>query len=79
MASELEIIAENVKRHRLRQGLTQQQLASACQVAQARIAELETGKNDVRVTTLSRVATGLGLPVAALLIPAESPVTADSA
>lgn len=60
------ILARNLRRLRRAQKMTQEQLANAAGLRQALISELELGKLDVRIDTLSRLATALGSSMAEL-------------
>jgi transcriptional regulator with XRE-family HTH domain len=60
------ILARNLRRLRRAQKMTQEQLANAAGLRQALISELESGKLDVRIDTLSRVATALDSSMAEL-------------
>jgi transcriptional regulator with XRE-family HTH domain len=60
------ILARNLRRLRRAQKMTQEQLANAAGLRQALISELESGKLDVRVDTLSRLATALDSSMADL-------------
>jgi transcriptional regulator with XRE-family HTH domain len=53
------ILARNLRRLRRAQKMTQEQLANTAGLRQALISELESGKLDVRVDTLSRLAIAL--------------------
>jgi transcriptional regulator with XRE-family HTH domain len=59
-------LARNLRRFRLGKSLTQEELANAAGLRQALISELEAGKLDVRLDTLSRVAIALDTTLAEL-------------
>ena len=61
-----QILARNLRRLRLARKMTQEQLANAAGLRQALISELEAGKLDVRIETLSRLATALDSSMAEL-------------
>lgn len=61
------ILARNLRRLRLAKGMTQEELADAAGLRQALISELESGKVDVRLDTLQRLASALGTRPADLL------------
>ncbi|HEX8246478.1 MAG TPA: helix-turn-helix transcriptional regulator [Longimicrobium sp.] len=61
------ILALNVIQMRGRRGMTQAQLADAIGVAQPRIAEIEGGRSNPRLLTLSKVAHALGVTLSELL------------
>lgn len=60
------VLARNLHRCRLAQGLTQEELANAAGLRQALISELESSKLDVRLDTLSRLAIALNVTMADL-------------
>jgi len=66
-----QILARNLRRLRLGQGLTQEELANAAGLRQALISELEAGKLDVRLDTLSRLAIALDASMADLFSEAK--------
>ena len=45
----------NVRRERVRQGLTQEQLAEQAEIATRNLQEIEAGKTNLRYTTASRI------------------------
>jgi transcriptional regulator with XRE-family HTH domain len=61
-------VAANVRRLRKEHGLTQEQLAERCGLAPRKLQAIEAGIN-VRVSTLDRLAAGLGVDVWELLRP----------
>jgi transcriptional regulator with XRE-family HTH domain len=61
-----DILARNLRRLRRAQKMTQEQLANAAGLRQALISELEAGKLDVRIDTLSRLALALNSSLAEL-------------
>ncbi|MGA7806403.1 helix-turn-helix domain-containing protein [Bradyrhizobium sp.] len=60
------VLARNLRRLRRAQKMTQEQLANVAGLRQALISELESGKLDVRIDTLSRLAIALDSSVAEL-------------
>jgi len=60
------ILARNLRRLRLAQKLTQEQLANSAGLRQALVSELEAGKLDVRIDTLNRLAKALNASLAEL-------------
>lgn len=66
-------IAGNLRQLRRRQGLSLEQLAQLSGVSRAMLGQIETGKSSPTVALLSKVASALGLPLAALL--AEAPAS----
>jgi len=61
------LLARNLRRLRLERKLTQDELAAEAGVRQALISELESGKIDVRLDTLQRIAMALNARLAELL------------
>lgn len=61
------LLARNLRRLRLERKLTQDELAAEAGVRQALISELESGKIDVRLDTLQRIASALDARLAELL------------
>lgn len=62
------IIGERLKAERLRQGMTQQQLADKIGTKKSFISRIENGRVDIQLSTLSRVFNGLGRRVAVTLM-----------
>lgn len=65
----LVMIGERLREARRRSGLTQQELHEATQVGLETISRTENGKCDVSISTLVRLANGLGTDLSALLAP----------
>lgn len=63
-------VAANVRRLRVRMGLTQEQLAEAAGMSAIHLRRIEAGKADVRVTMLVKLAIALGCEPGRLLRPA---------
>jgi transcriptional regulator with XRE-family HTH domain len=59
--------AENLRRTRTRLGLSQERLASVCALHRTEISLLERGEREPRLSTIVRLARGLGVPPSALL------------
>lgn len=57
------IVGHNVSALRVRAGLTQQQLADACEIARPRVAEIESGRFNPTVDTLQAIADSLNVDV----------------
>jgi transcriptional regulator with XRE-family HTH domain len=64
-------LARNVVVARLALDVTQHRLAAEADVSRATIAQVETGVCDPRVSTVTEIARGLGLPPALLLLSAD--------
>ncbi len=60
-------LGANVRVLRDSAGLTQMQLANRCGIDMAEISRIERGLKDVRVSTIAKVAQGLGVPAGDLL------------
>ena len=60
---------QHLRAARLRAGLNLHQLARLCGISAPALSLIETGKRDPRLTTLSRIAKALRLPLAELLAP----------
>ena len=59
--------ARNLRAQRLRSGLSQESLASASTLHRTEISLLERGEREPRLSTIVRLARGLGVPAATLL------------
>ena len=59
--------AENLRRHRLDAGLSQEGLARVCRLHRTEISLLERGAREPRLSTIVRLADALGVPPAVLL------------
>jgi transcriptional regulator with XRE-family HTH domain len=62
----MERLGKRIAELRQKRNLSQTELASKIGVSQSTIAQIETGRNDPSVTTLRKIAAGLGLNVAVL-------------
>lgn len=65
--SAVAFVAANVRRVRVRRGLTQEKLAELLDVPTLRVQRIEGGIEDVRVSLLTALADVLGVSAAALL------------
>ncbi|MEI8258065.1 MAG: helix-turn-helix transcriptional regulator [Deltaproteobacteria bacterium] len=65
------LLGQNVRRHRLSLGLTLEQTAEIGDLEVSQLAKLERGSLNPTLATLTRLAAGLGTPLAALFEPAE--------
>jgi transcriptional regulator with XRE-family HTH domain len=59
--------ARNLREQRVRVGLSQERLAYACNLHRTEISLLERGEREPRLSTIVRLARGLGVPPGALL------------
>ena len=62
-----ERFAENLRRTRQEAGLSQERLARAASLHRTEISLLERAEREPRLSTIVRLAAGLGIPAAALL------------
>lgn len=62
------IIGLNVKVQRIRKRLTQAQLAELIDVHEKYIGKIETGKQNITIKTLNRLANALNTDITALLV-----------
>lgn len=69
----LVFIAANMRRLREKSGLTQEALAERADLALRTVAEIETGRVNIRVTVLAAIAEALNVTPGTLLKPAEMP------
>lgn len=60
-------LSRNLRRLRLAAGLTQEALSAATQLDPGEISRLERGARDPRLSTIVRLARGLGVPVSELV------------
>jgi len=60
-------LGQNIRRRRVDDKLTQEDLAAACDLHPTEIGRLERGERDIRLSTLVRVARGLQVPPKELL------------
>jgi transcriptional regulator with XRE-family HTH domain len=65
--SDLERFGENVRAARLARGWTQEDLAAQSGLAVVQVSRVERGKREIRLTTLLRLLTALGVQPAELL------------
>lgn len=68
-----DIIAKNIKAHRLRLGLTQAELADRCDFQVQYVSRLETVPQNVSVDILVRVAAGLEVSIIELVGEIQQP------
>lgn len=69
----LRSIAANVRRHRARLGLTQEELGEATGLAYRYLQDIEAGRKNVTVDTIVRLARALRVPPVSLLQSARLP------
>lgn len=58
-----DVIGKNVVSLRTKAGMTQQELAAKCSIAQARVSEIERGHANPTVETLEIIASALGVEI----------------
>ena len=66
-AAPSQTFARNLRSQRLRRGISQERLAFACRLHRTEISLLERAVREPRLSTIVRLARGLGIPAAALL------------
>lgn len=59
-------VGETIKKARLRQNLTQEELGERVGVKRSQICKLESGKSSITLSTMSRVFKALGITTATL-------------
>lgn len=64
---ELRQVGKNIKKHRLKKGLTQLDLAAACDFEESAIGRLENGKTNPTFKTLLKLANALDVSVQLLV------------
>ena len=62
------VVGRNIKRIRKDQGLTQEATAHRCGVHPVELARAERGVRDMRVSTVAKIAKGLRVPAAELMV-----------
>ncbi|MDX6633036.1 MAG: hypothetical protein QOG09_813 [Solirubrobacterales bacterium] len=62
-----EHFAQNLRRHRIKQGLSQEALGFACDLHRTEISLLERNGREPRLSTIVRLARALQIPIAELL------------
>lgn len=62
------IIGEQLKAERIRQGLTQEELAQRIGTKKSFVSRVENGRVDIQLSTLSRLFNGLGKRIAVSLL-----------
>lgn len=68
MSNLQKILGENVKHYRSIKGISQGELATTTEIGQARMSRIENGQIDVGVHTIEKIAEGLDISVAELMI-----------
>jgi transcriptional regulator with XRE-family HTH domain len=58
----IRVFGENVRRERLRRGLTQEELAERSEIATRNLQKIEAGEINILVTTAFRIQLGLRCP-----------------
>lgn len=66
-SADLRSFATNLRAVREEQGMSQMDLGLRCNVHPTVIARIETAKREPRLTTITKLARGLGVPAASLL------------
>jgi transcriptional regulator with XRE-family HTH domain len=60
-------VGQNIRAERKRVGITQEALAERCDMHPVEVGRAERGVRDLRVSTLVKLARGLGVPACELL------------
>lgn len=60
-------VGQNIRSNRKRIGLTQEALAHRCDMHPVEVGRAERGTRDLRVSTVVKLARGLGIPACELL------------
>ena len=61
MSKHHENLGSNIRRYRLKKGLTQEQLSQLSEVSEAYLSKLEAGRRNPTVTVLAKIAEILGV------------------
>lgn len=69
--SELTFVGKRIRTAREEAGLTQQELALLCGISTSALSLIETGKRDLRISSLFRIAVALRESASALLAEAD--------
>jgi transcriptional regulator with XRE-family HTH domain len=70
-----EVLAENLKRHRLASGLSQEELAHRADIDRTYMSSLERSRYSATVDMIERLARELDVEACELLRPSEQPVS----
>jgi len=60
-------VGQNIRANRKRIGITQEALAHRCDMHPVEVGRAERGTRDLRVSTIAKLARGLGVPACELL------------
>jgi transcriptional regulator with XRE-family HTH domain len=60
-------VGENIRTERRRAGITQEALAERCDMHPVEVGRAERGARDLRISTIAKLAKGLGVPACELL------------
>lgn len=63
----LKVFGENVRRHRLERGWSQEELAEKCGLHRTYIGSIERSERNVSLTNIQLIAKGLGVKIEELL------------
>jgi DNA-binding XRE family transcriptional regulator len=74
----LDQFATNLRQARTKAGMTQETLATACDLHRTYISTLEQGRTDPRVTMVARLADALGIAPGDLLVASKDPGTGST-
>jgi transcriptional regulator with XRE-family HTH domain len=60
-------VGQNIRAERKRVGITQEALAERCDMHPVEVGRAERGTRDLRISTVAKLAKGLGVPACELL------------
>lgn len=72
-------IGNNIRRYRLQQGMTQQDVGNLCGLTKGMISKIESGKVTPALATLTRIAAAIGVDIVALMSEKDRRTTAFTA
>jgi transcriptional regulator with XRE-family HTH domain len=67
----IEIVSENIKIYRIKNGFSQEELANICGLHRTYIGSVERGERNITIQTLEIFAQGLNVPIVQLLTKRE--------
>lgn len=73
------LVGRKIRQIRERAGLTMEELASAAGMNYMEVYHVERGRRDVRLSTLEKIAAGLGITVSTLMRHARGPTPEEQA
>ena len=73
------LLGRAVRARRLAVGISQEELAGRCQLDRTFVSEVDRGLRNPSLSSLLRIAVGLGLPLATLIADVETALASDNA